>query len=612
MTEDAALRAQYHRAMHLRHELRAVGDRFYDPDAALLRQFSPFFARFTGHSVAQNSLEYALLLLYSEDHVYGIDDAIEGNRIIRRILDHQVLDPDADYFGNFRWMTHWDRVKDRNAVSFLTPGLVHAYLTFPDKLEPETRRRLRAAFAPMLAGVRGHGAPWSYTNIFLLNLAALVGLSRVLEDDAVHAEAVGRFDEWVANTSQDGFHEFNSPTYTGVSLFGLEAAWAMTPDEQFRERLGRAMDLIWHQLALATLPNGFIGGASARSYLQDILWGSGVTSEYAHVKLGTRLRRHPGQRAEHPRMLPVNFTLFDYLPPPRVRALASEWDRGEIEDRTVSLRARRSNLVRPGFSLASQSLARCGGHSPPPYVLIVRATDHPRCSVVVAPDETYSHRPCAVFTSRQRGGLVVGRLHYELPEGERAKFEADPEFICEPRVLFGPREEIAAVRVGNVDWAGGPVHLHPGQPVAVSYGRLAVGVVARPVDARGEPTDADLRLAFGDDEELRLHMLIFGGEDLRPDDEPVDVLLLVATEMLDGPESLLDWAQWLADWELAADGAGVVGRHAQDPDLALAAPLAPESDPLGAALHRSRTLTLMPGDLERWVNGAAEFEVLRR
>jgi len=591
MSDDAALREQRTRAIHLRHELRHVGDRFYDPDAALLRQFSPFFARFTGHSVAQNSLEYALLLLYFDDRIYGIDDAIEANRIIRRILEHQVLDRDAEWFGNFRWMTHWDRVKDRNAVSFLTPGLVHAYLRFPEKLEAETTSRLEAAFAPMLAGVRGHGASWSYTNIFMLNLGSLVGLSRVLDDGSAHAEAVACFDEWLANTSEDGFHEFNSPTYTAVSLFGLEAAWAMTPDPEFRVRLGRAMDVIWHQLALVTLPNGFVGGASARSYLDDILWGSGLTSEGAHIKLGTRLRRHEGIRGEHPRMLPANSTLFDYVPPAGVRALAAGWDRGEVEDRTVSLASRRSNVVRPGFSLGSQSFARCGGHSPPPYVVLVRDTDHPRCSVVAAPDETYSHRPCAIFGSRQRDGLVVGRLHYELPKGERAKFEADPEFICEPRVLFGPRAEIAAVRVGNVDWAGAPVRLQPGQPIAVSYGELAVGVIALPVDADGQRADADMLLAFGDDDELRLHVVIFGGEHLAPEDEPVDVLLLVEAEMLGGPEDLLAWCERLAARELSADDT---------------------ADSPGDALHRSETLTLMPGDLARYVAGDLDLPVLAR
>jgi len=611
MSDDAALRAQRNRGVRLRHELRKVGDRFYDPDAALLRQFSEFFPRFTGHMAAQNSLEYALLLLYSDDRTYGIDDAIEANRIIRRILDQQVLDAGAESFGNFVWMTHWDRVKDRNAVSFLTPGLVHAYLAFPDKLEDETRSGLEAAFAPALAGIRGHGALWSYTNIFMLNLASLVGLSRVLDDASVHAEAVTRFDEWLANTSEDGFHEFNSPTYTAVSLFGLEAAWAMTPDSDFRARLGRTMDVVWHQVALNTLPNGFVGGASARSYLQDILWGTGVTSAYAHVKLGTPLRRSAVEEADLPRLIRVNFTLFDYLPPRGVRELVGPADRGEIEDRTVSLGSRRANVVHPGYSLASQSVARCGGHSPPPYVVLVRDSEHQRCSVVVAPDETYSHRPCASFASRQDGSRVVGRLHLEPAEGQLEKHLADPEFVCEPRVLFGPREEIVAVRIGNVDWGGAPVRLQPGQPVALSYGELAVGVVAAPVDAAGEPAPAMLLLAYGDDGELRLHVRVFGGEDLTPEDEPIDILLLVEARMLGGPEDLLGWAEWLQSWELVPDGDGVSARNPLDPDAALST-AADGADTLGGALHRSATLTLMPGDLTRYVAGELDLPVLAR
>ncbi len=244
-----ALRAQRDRAVRLQHGLRKLGDRFYHPPEALLRQWNEFFPRFTGFTVAQNSLEYALLLLAGDDRLYGGDDAIEANRIIRKILQHQVLDTDSERFGNFLWMTHWDRVKDRNAVSFLSPGLVHAYLAFAEKLEDETTVALERAFEPMLAGVFGHGAQWNYTNIWALNLGATVALSRVLEDGEAHARAVASFDEWLAHTSAEGMHEFNSPTYTPVTITGVEFAWAYTSDEQFRARLARTLDYLSYQFA---------------------------------------------------------------------------------------------------------------------------------------------------------------------------------------------------------------------------------------------------------------------------------------------------------------------------------------------------------------------------
>ncbi|MBI2951936.1 hypothetical protein HYY27_07575, partial [bacterium] len=65
MDPDLALRRQRQRGVELRNRLRLIGDREYDPDAALIRRFSPFFPRFTGHTVGQQSLEYALLLLHS-------------------------------------------------------------------------------------------------------------------------------------------------------------------------------------------------------------------------------------------------------------------------------------------------------------------------------------------------------------------------------------------------------------------------------------------------------------------------------------------------------------------------------------------------------------------
>ncbi len=259
-----SLRRQQQRGLDLRNGLRALGDRQYDPDAALLKRFSPFFARFTGHTVGQQSLEYALLLLHSDDRIYGTDDAGEANRIIRTCLEYQDLRAGSETFGNFLWMAHWDRVKDRNAVSFLAAGLVYAYLTFPHKLQAETTAALERAFPLILAGIRNHKVRWQYTNIYFLNIGGLVSLARVLGDHSAHDEAVRDFDTWLAGTADDGIHEFNSPTYTLVTLFGIEAAWASTPDPAFRERLARTMDLITYQLALNLFPNGFLGGAPAR------------------------------------------------------------------------------------------------------------------------------------------------------------------------------------------------------------------------------------------------------------------------------------------------------------------------------------------------------------
>lgn len=440
MTQTEALHQQRQRAALLRERLRHIGDRRYDTDAALLTQFSAFFPRFTGHSVGQQSLEYAILLLLSDDRTYGTDDAGEANRIIRRILAAQDLRPDSPSYGNFFWMTHWDRVKDANAVSFLAIGLVYAYLAFPNKLTAETKAALERAFPEIVKGIRGHKVRWQYTNIFFLNLGGLVSLSRVLDDPSVHAEAVNDFNTWLAGTAQDGFHEFNSPTYTPVTLLGMEAAWTHTRDEEFRARLGRIMDLITYQMALNLSPNGFLGGTAARAYQLDALHGTGGAAFYAHLKFGTPC---PPLGEENESVFNANLTFFDYVPPATVRQLALQKTSAiEIHDRGVSLASRRTHLITPAYSLASQCVQGVGGHSPPSYILLVRPSRAPRPSVPFLPDESFMHQPCASGLSRQEGRRVVARLRYDLAEDQRQRFVDDPAYFCEPRVLFGLRDQI--------------------------------------------------------------------------------------------------------------------------------------------------------------------------
>jgi len=605
--EQAALTQQRHRGITLRHRLRPLGDELYDADAALLRQFNPFFPRFCGHMVGQNSLEYALLLLHSDDRVYGTDDAGEANRILRRILEHQVLDPDADSYGNFLWMTHWDRVKDANAVAFLVPGLIYAWLNFPEKLDDSTKAAMQRQFPAMLAGVHGRKIQWTYSNIFFLCMGALEGLARVLGDDATHQTAVRAFDEWLEGTARDGFYEFNSPTYTPVTLIGMEAALTYTTDDVFRERLRRTMDVYTYQLAQNLMPTGFLGGAASRAYQRDVLHGTGHAAPWAHVKLGTPLAIGP-----HDRLMFVNHTLYDYVPPPQVRALVVDRpDPMVICDRNSAMASRRTHVVTSSYGLASQCMERVGGHSPAAYVLMVRNTDAPRPSLAIVPDESFSHLPCASFQSRQSDSRVVGRLWYDLPDDQRDHFLEDPTFVCEPRVLFGLRDQIEEVRVGNVDWGGRPVQLRAGQSVAVSWGDLFVGLTLTLTDAEGEPREGKAQLAYDEDGELRLRVLLLGGTEMAPDDEPLQALLIFDTHVPAEGETLGDYAEWLSCWELSVEGECVAAQHPDESRMAYPHTDA-DPDPIGDALHVSPDLTLRPGDLTPIINGETSPAILAR
>ncbi|MDP6038825.1 MAG: hypothetical protein QGG64_09765 [Candidatus Latescibacteria bacterium] len=591
---DEALRTQCQRGAFLRDHLRKIGDRAYDTDTALLKRWNPFFPRFNGHTIGQQSLEYAILLLHSDDRTYGTDDAGEANRIIQKILEHQDLAPTSESFGNFYWMTHWDRVKDRNAVSFLCAGLVYAYLNFPEKLSEETRSKLAKAFPDMLVGIRKHKVRWQYTNIYFLNLGGLVSLACVLGDASIHDEAVADFDTWLEGTAHDGFHEFNSPTYTPVTLFGMEAAWANTPDENFKKRLHRTMDLITYQIALNLSPTGFLAGPAARAYQNDAIYGTGWAAVYAHIKFGTPCP--PLKEADIP-ITYANNTLFDYIPPKPVRDLAhKKADYAEIHDRGLSLNSRRTHIITPNFSLGSQTLERPGGHSPPSYILLVRNVESNRKSIPFLPDESFTHQPCATFESRQMGTRVIGRLHYELEEDQQQRFLDDPTYLCEPRILFGLRPEIHQVRIGNVDWGGRNVRPLPGQSIALAYNNLFLGIIAQPINT----TSNCLHLSYGDDSELRLYINIHGGPNLKPTDTPTDVLIYF--EACTPTTSFEDYADHLANWQLSATEEHTFSATHPDGTPIAYPPSNSDPDPIGNALHISPVLTLHPGDLIPLVN----------
>ena len=140
--KENALRQQRHRSLVYREHLYKAGIKDYDPDMALVRSFSELFPRFTGHMVGQRSLDYAILLLLSDDRTYGTDDAGEANRIIRKILEYQDLDTRL----RILWQLHLDErtgivSRTHNALSFLCSGLVYVYLNFPDKLQDSHQNR---------------------------------------------------------------------------------------------------------------------------------------------------------------------------------------------------------------------------------------------------------------------------------------------------------------------------------------------------------------------------------------------------------------------------------------------------------------------------------------
>ena len=297
---------------------------------------------------------------------------------------------------------------------------------------------------------------------------------------------------------------------------------------------------------------------------------------YAHLKFGTpspfELRQPDDPRG-------VMSTLFDYVPPASIRQLALEKpDHSEIHDRCISINSRRTHIMTPKFSLASQSMDSVGGHSPPPYILAVRNQAESR----------YVHsRFCptrAFYASALRGIPLPTEWHTDTsaacimtwPCGERISRTPPrrtsvknswptPRSSANRCLLLGYRDQIRAARIGNVDWGGGDIELLPHQGLAVAFDDITIGVMTTLFDDTGKIVDGQVRLAYGSDDRLRLHVRIYGGPELQRQDNPLNVLVFFELKVPGPGETLAAYAKELAGWTLAPgdDGTyGILYRHA--------------------------------------------------
>lgn len=261
----------------------AYGNTHYDPQAHLVRRVDG------GHNqldVCQHSLEYAAALLSADEQ---LDRA---NAVISAVLDHQDLAEGSPTFGNFRWWHGEQRVRDRNAVCFMSPWLVHILLEYGEKLSTETTRRLKAALPHCVCGVRAHGSGPDYTNIWLLKAASMVMLGRALDQAELQADGAARLDRWIELVARQGIGEYNSPCYNAVDVYALEWIYHYTSDEALRNKAAACLDYLyadvfqhWHWEA------GIGAGTHSRAYERDRDSGLSLVSCLVFKQCGQPLRQ---------------------------------------------------------------------------------------------------------------------------------------------------------------------------------------------------------------------------------------------------------------------------------------------------------------------------------
>lgn len=186
----------------------------------------------------------------------------------------QNRDPAHRAYGNFRWYSRDAEVQDYNAVDFCMQHGALLWRFHRDALDPATRERLLALLTLGLQGLVNHQPRTTYTNIALLNASDLILLGEALGDAKAVAEGERRLTLFIKTLWEEGVHEYDSPTYTGVDVESLALVESLAGKAEARDLARTLLAVFWRDIALNWFaPGQRLAGTHSRTY--DYVYGFG-------------------------------------------------------------------------------------------------------------------------------------------------------------------------------------------------------------------------------------------------------------------------------------------------------------------------------------------------
>lgn len=262
-------------------ESMAWGDRFWDPQAHLLRSGEAgenrSSQRVNRYTVRASSW-YAFGLLARN----GKGDNAHATEILEAVLAQQYDAPGKPWDGTFRRSPEepdppaqaamWHDY-DPNWREFIGVTFALILEQYPDRISPDLARRMNASIVHAVAGeLANHRLEVTYTNPalmfgFLWDFAA----TRGHRSDWIDPSRKWQTSIYSLYNEYGAFNEFNSPTYCGVDLYAL-ALWRKYGSTSQMQSMGREMEAgLWRNLAAfynANLKN--LSGPFDRSYGMDM------------------------------------------------------------------------------------------------------------------------------------------------------------------------------------------------------------------------------------------------------------------------------------------------------------------------------------------------------
>jgi hypothetical protein len=252
---------------------------FWDESAKLVKSpYSSADAAHTGQYMVRESSWYALGLLLRD----APGDRNRAADILNAVLKKQYVKPDVRWYGTYKRTPEepdptaktiiW-RGYDPNWRVFIGTTFAMILIEYPERIPPELAQRMYAAIDRSIEGeiAEGRLLP-TYSNIalmygFLWDFAA---------DHDKRADWQKQSRDWTETvfhifSEHNAFSEYNSPTYSGVDLYGL-ALWRDYGSTERMRTIGSEMESAqWRELADYYQPKlRNISGPFDRAYGMDM------------------------------------------------------------------------------------------------------------------------------------------------------------------------------------------------------------------------------------------------------------------------------------------------------------------------------------------------------
>ena len=155
-----------------------------------------------------------------------------GEAVIGAVLLCQDMDERSPHYGNFRWEYEDAAVEDLNAVQFVLMRLIPLLLTRPDRLSEALVARVAERIRIALAAVRRIDVSPVYSNIVAQDIANSILGGQLLGAPEYTQRGLHKLRAWLSLIDQSGIpHEYNSPTYSFVSIEALRKVVALSANE---------------------------------------------------------------------------------------------------------------------------------------------------------------------------------------------------------------------------------------------------------------------------------------------------------------------------------------------------------------------------------------------